>query len=694
MNYRIGIDVGGTFTDLFMWASDGRVDTCKALSTPKDPSVAVVSALEMMAEKENLTLNEFATKVTNIVHGTTVTTNAVLTQTGARTGLLTTEGVRDALEMRRGIREDQYDNRLENVVPLVPRYLRRPVSGRLDYSGKELTELNRDDVRDAVALLKTNDVSAVAICFMHSYANPEHEAGAAEIVRELMPEAYLSVSSEVLPTVRFFNRISTTVMNSYVGPILKAYLDRLTGRLSEIGFSGVLLIMQSNGGVALPEVMAARPAATLLSGPAGGPGAASTYAKPHNNDDCIVVDMGGTSFDASLVQGGEAATYNESEIDRMRIALPMLAITTIGAGGGSIGWIDDGGLLRMGPQSAGAMPGPACYDIGGELPTCTDANVVLGYLDPNTFAGGRMKLQADKANVAITKHIAEPLNMSAENAAAGMYRVINTNMAHGTREITLKRGYDPREFLMVVAGGAGSLHACAIANELEIPRLIIPPTASVLCATGMLLTDLQHDYVRSYVSNFSDLKFGRLKTLIDEMVVEGRGELRKEGISEDRAEVQIALDLRYVKQYHEVTVAVPTDVIDSGDFEAIGTVFHTEHNRVYGYDLSTEGTELELINVRVKAIGRTEKPTLPKLENTGAEASPALRGTRRAYVPEADEFKDINVYDGHALRAGNVIQGPALIERTDTTILVSAAYTATMDELGSCVLQNNGANND
>ncbi|VAV93408.1 N-methylhydantoinase A, partial [hydrothermal vent metagenome] len=310
---------------------------------------------------------------------------------------------------------------------------------------------------------------------------------------------------------------------------------------------------------------------------------------------------------------------------RMRIALPMLAITTIGAGGGSIGWIDEGGLLRMGPQSAGALPGPACYGLGGELPTCTDANVMLGYLDPETFAGGKMKLLADKAKSSIEKHIAEPMDTDVESAAAGMYRVINTNMAHGVREITLKRGYDPREFLMVVAGGAGSLHACAIANELEIPRLIIPPTASVLCATGMLLTDLQHDYVRSYVSNFSALELDKLKTLIAEMSVEGRGELTKEGISEERAEIQIALDLRYVKQYHEVTVSVPSAAVESGDFAAIGEIFHAEHNRVYGYDLAQEGTELELISVRVKAIGRTDKPTLPELKNTGSDPAPALK---------------------------------------------------------------------
>ncbi len=686
MAYKIGIDVGGTFTDLFLWSSDGAVETFKTLSTPDDPSVGVLDGLRAIAQARGVALEQLAGDVTTIVHGTTVTTNATLTRGGAKTGLLTTHGVRDALEMRRGVREEQYNNRFPNVVPLVPRYLRRSIRGRLDYKGDELEPLATEDVREAAELFRREGVEAIAVCFMSSFADDSHERAAAEIVRRELPGVHLSVSSEVLPTVRFYNRVSTTVLNSYVGPILRDYLQSLTTKLGEIGFGGVLLVMQSNGGVALPEVALVRPATTLLSGPAGGPEAAVAYTRLRGRDDCIVVDMGGTSFDASLVRDGEAAMYNESDIERLRIALPMLAITTIGAGGGSIGWIDEGGLLRMGPQSAGAKPGPASYGLGGERPACTDANVALGYLDPAFFAGGKMRLDPEAARKAIALHVAEPLGLDVEEAAAGMYRVINTNMAHGVREITVRRGLDPREFPMVVAGGAGSLHACMIANELEMPELLVPPTASVLCAAGMLLSDLRHDHVRSYVCRFQDLDIDRLRALVAEMSSEGDALLRREGIDPDRTEHQVHLDLRYVKQYHEVTVPVSRAAIEAGDLDAIAKAFHEEHDRLYGYELSAEGTGLELINLRVRSVGSTDKPGIPRIESGGEEPDGAKKGERRAFVPETSTFAEMPVFDGHALVAGNRIEGPALIERTDTTILVSDSFRALIDDFGSCLL--------
>ena len=686
MTYKVGIDVGGTFTDLFLWSSEGDTATFKTLSTPADPSIGVLDGLRAIAEARGMELGAFAGEVTTIVHGTTVTTNATLTRGGAKTGLVTTEGVRDALEMRRGVREEQYDNHFPNVVPLVPRYLWRTVGGRLDYRGEERTAFVPADVRAAADLFRREGVQAVAVCFMNAFANDAHEQAAAAILREELPGVHLSVSSEVLPTVRFYNRVSTTVLNSYVGPILRDYLRSLTTKLADVGFAGVLLIMQSNGGVAVPEVALARPATTLLSGPAGGPEAAAAYTRLSGNDDCIVVDMGGTSFDASLVRKGEAAMYNESDVERLRIALPMLAITTIGAGGGSIGWIDEGGLLRMGPQSAGAAPGPACYGRGGERPACTDANVVLGYLDPDYFAGGKLRLDAAAARTAIKQYVADPLGLDVEAAAAGMYRVINTNMAHGVREITVRRGLDPREFPMVVAGGAGSLHGCMIAHELEMPALVVPPTASVLCAVGMLLSDLRHDHVRSYVCRFQDLDFTHLRALVAEMTDEGDALLRREGVDPAQSAHHVHLDLRYVKQYHEVTVPVPRVALEAGDLAAVAKLFHGEHDRLYGYELSREETGLELINLRVRSVGRTAKPTIPRIAAGGTDPSAARKGSRRAFVPEADAFAEVPVFDGHALLAGNRIEGPALIERTDTTILVSASFRAHLDDHGSCVL--------
>ncbi len=675
MSYKIGIDVGGTFTDLFAW-SEHRLETFKVLSTPEDPSIGVLDGLRAIAEAGDMELAELAHRTRLIVHGTTVTTNAVLTRGGARTGLLTTSGVRDALEMRRGIRERQYDNRYQNVVPLVPRRRRLTAGGRLDFRGEEIEALDTGELRKAAEALRDDGVTAVAVCFMHAYANSAHEQAAAEVVRSVLPEAFLSVSSRVLPTIRFYNRVSTTVLNAYVGPVLRDYLESLTAKLAGAGFGGVLLVMQSNGGVALPEVTLERPASTLLSGPAAGPRAAAACAGVHGAGDCILVDMGGTSFDASLVRDGAAAMANEGEIDRLRIALPMLEITTIGAGGGSIGWIDEGGLLRMGPASAGAMPGPACYGRGGDEPTCTDADLVLGYLDPDFFAGGKLPLDATRARRAIERRIARPLGLDPVAAAAGMYRVINSNMANGVREITVKRGLDPREFPLVVAGGAASLHACMIAGELEIPRLLVPSTASTLCATGMLLCDLRHDFVRSAVGPLESFA-GELDEMIAEMSAEGEELLGREGATQ--IEHQVALDLRYLKQYHEVTVRVP-------DLAAVAGVFHAEHNRLYGYDLEAEGTGLELINVRVLSFGRTAAPPLPRLKDGGSDPSLALKGRRRAFVPESDSVEEVPVYAGEKLLAGNEIPGPALIERTDTTVFVSAAYGARVDDHGTLVL--------
>ncbi|HMR72026.1 MAG TPA: hydantoinase/oxoprolinase family protein, partial [Rubrivivax sp.] len=444
-------------------------------------------------------LEAFAATIDTIVHGTTVTTNATLTSTGARTALLTTEGVRDALEMRRGIREAQYDNRYTNVVPLVPRARRLGIAGRIDRDGRELAPLDLAAVRAAVQRWRDDGVQAVAVCFMNAFANPAHEQAAAAIVRAEWPEAYLSVSTEVLPAIRFYDRVSTTALNAYVGPKLGHYLDRLVERLAGVGFGGLLLIMQSNGGVITPAAARAKAALTLLSGPSGGPGAGLHYVAALGRDRVITTDMGGTSFEASVAVG-MPLVKNDGEIARHRIALPMLDIHTIGAGGGSIGWLDDGGLLRMGPQSAGADPGPACYGRGGTLPTTTDANLVLGYLDPGYFAGGTMPLDVAAARRAIETHIARPMGLSIEQAAAGMYRVACNNMAQGVREVTIKRGFDPREFPLIPGGGAGPIHGCTICSELGIPLQVVPREASVLCAFGMLMGELRHDFVRTFVT--------------------------------------------------------------------------------------------------------------------------------------------------------------------------------------------------
>jgi N-methylhydantoinase A len=686
LKYKIGIDVGGTFTDFLLAFEEGTSKIYKVLSTPDDPSIGLLNGLNEMARDLDLSLAQFLGQVETIVHGTTVTTNAVLTYSGAKTGLLTTRGVRDALEMRRGIREEQYNNRYPNVVPLVPRYLRWPVEERVDYRGAVVMPLQPESVAEAVKLFEKEGVEAVAICFMNSFANKEHERQAAEIVGSQMPQSYLSVSSSLLPSIRFYDRLSTTVLNSYVGPVLRRYLQSLVTRLKENSFQGTLLIMQSNGGVVAPEVAVAEAAVTLLSGPAAGPVAGISYTSINGFNDCITVDMGGTSFDAALIKAKTPLVTTEGDINRLRLALPMLDIVTIGAGGGSIGWLDEGGLLRMGPQSAGSKPGPACYDRGGELPTCTDADLVLGYLDADFFAGGKMKLNYARAAEAIKKHIADQLKFDLVEAAAGMYNIINVNMAAGVREVSVKRGEDPRDFPLVVAGGAGPNHACMIALELEIPVIIIPKESSIFCAAGMLMSDLKHDFVRTYSVPLSRLQKETFLNLYQEMEAEGRGYLRNERIPETRVENSYSLDMRYVKQYHEVNVSVSREDVFNFNLEEIARQFHRKHNLLYGYSLEKEGTPIELLNMRLSCIGRTDKPQFMEEEFTGGDPAPAYKRHRKVYLPAQKEFADVPVFDGARLKYGNRIAGPAIIEQVNTTAFVTPEYALVVDRYGSFML--------
>ena len=686
MKYKIGIDVGGTFTDFLLTLEDGSSEIYKVLSTPDDPSIATMKGISEMAEAHGAGIEDFLKDVTVIVHGTTVTTNAVLTYTGAKTGLVTTKGVRDALEMRRGIREEQYNNRYQNAAPLVRRYLRRPVDERLDYAGGVVRPINEADVAEAADLYLAEGVEAVAVCFMNSFANPDHEQVAAGIIKKKIPEAYLSVSTSVLPSIRFYDRVSTTVLNAYVGPILSRYLNALLQKLGEVWYRGVLLIMQSNGGVTSPQQAKDMAAATLLSGPAGGPVAGVFYTSAQGYNDCLTMDMGGTSFDAALVKNKQPLVTTVGEINRLRLALPMLNVVTIGAGGGSIGWIDEGGLLRMGPQSAGSKPGPACYGLGGERPACTDADLVLGYLDPDYFAGGRMPLYKDKAEKAIEEYVAKPLSFDLIEAAAGMYNVINVNMASAVREVAVKQGADPRDFPVVVAGGAGPNHACMISLELEIPVMVIPRESSIFCAAGMLMSDLQHDFVRTYTSALPDVDLAKFKGLFGEMKAEGVELLGQEGIPEDRVKTVYALDLRYIGQYHEVNVEITGDMAESGDMKAIEDRFHPEHNRLYGYSLEEEGTPVELINMRLMTIGVTEKPRFLEQPYGGDDPSAAFKSNRRAYLPREKKFAEVPVFDAFRLSHGNFIRGPAILEQVNTTTFVTPEYSVLVDRFGSYTL--------
>ncbi|MFH1320064.1 MAG: hydantoinase/oxoprolinase family protein [Bacteroidota bacterium] len=691
MKYKLGIDVGGTFTDFILISQTGETTVHKTLSTPEDPSIGVLSGIKDLSRITGIALNDFIKDIETIVHGTTVATNALLTLRGARTALITTRGFRDALEMRRGIREEQYNNHYRNVTPLVPRYLRLTVDERIDAQGNILTPFDKSELIPIIEKLKQEKAEAVAVCFLNAFKNSIHEEQAVQFLRKNLPSCFITASTEVLPSIRFYERVSTTAVNAYIGPVVANYLDKLTQKLDEIKFAGTLLIMQSNGGVVTPEIVKKSPATTVLSGPAAAPTAGAFYADLLGYKNCITVDMGGTSFDASLVVDNQCVTSTEGSINRYKIALPSLDIVTIGAGGGSIGWLDNGGLLHMGPQSAGASPGPVCYDKGGTLPACTDADLILGYLNPGFFAGGKIKLNKEKAKQLITKQLAEKLNLSLLEASAGMYRIINTNMAQGVRQVSIEKGYDPREFLFIVAGGAGAIHAGEICKELEIPMFVVPDISSIFCAAGMLLGDLKHDYIRSYLTPFSKIEKSHFLELFNQMKDKGIETLIKEGVGEDNIEFHPVLDLRYVGQYHEVQLSVTWEDVASFDIEKIHKAFHKEHNRLFGYSLEEEDTEIEMINVRLRVIGEIEKPKFIKETQSAIPLETALKEKRQVYIPESNEVEEVPVYDGELSLNGNTISGPAIIEKVNTSIFVSESYDCLVDEFGSFIVYNKEA---
>ena len=686
---RIGIDVGGTFTDFYLKGDGGADRIHKTLSTPDDPAEAVMRGLADLADGEALDLRALLGATIRIVHGTTVTTNAVLTGKWAKTGLLATAGFRDALAMRRGIRERLYDNKYTAPRPVVPRRLRLPVRERVDRGGSVLRPIAIEDVDRAAEILAREGVQAVAICFLHAYANGAHERAALDRLRHRMPEAYIAASSDILPELRYYERTSTTVLAAAVGPIFGRYIARLKDRLAGSGFAGPLLIMQSNGGVATPERAAANASTTLLSGPAAAPAASLAVLAPHGEDSFIAMDMGGTSFEASLVRDGAPAVTRGATVNRFAMALPSMDIKTIGAGGGSIGWIDGGGLLRMGPDSAGAMPGPACYGFGGTRPTCSDANLVLGYLSAAGFAGGRMTLDTDAAREAIEREIARPLGLDPIVAASGMYRVMTVGMASAIREISIERGLDPREFPLVCAGGAGAIHAATIARELGIARIVVPRIASVLCAAGMLATDLRHDFVRSFPTRFAAGRtdLDRLDGLAGAMGAEAHETLAAENVGEDRHRLDFALDLRYAGQYHEVEVRARERSMLS-DIGAMTEAFHAAHDRLYGYALADGDTPVELVNIRLAAYGVTDKPAPKRIPRGRAAPGHKLRKIR---LPDRECFEDVAVYDGDALPAGFRGAGPMIVETALTTALVPPGFAIEVDGYGSLILTDTGA---
>lgn len=678
MKYKLGIDTGGTFTDLVAMDKTGKVALAKVESTPEKPSAAIRSGIELLSEELGLNVEEFLGQCDLVIHGTTVATNALIEQNYAKTGLLCNKGFRDVLEIRLLYKEERYDPYYPPPRMLVPRYLRLPVEGRVTIDGTIYTPLNMDDVKKAIAKFKQEGVEAVAIVFLWSFVNPVHEEAVRDMVAREMPEAYVCISSEVLPEYREYPRTSTTVLNACLDPVVSRYTSETERLLKSLAYQKEVRYMQCNAGIASGDILRKKAVLALDSGPAAGPVAGLFFGRLLGYDNVITMDMGGTSFDTSLISDGAIDEVKGADVIRYRLGIPKIRVSTLGAGGGSIAWIDSGGVFRVGPQSAEAIPGPACYAKGGEDPTVTDANVVLGYFDPDFLLGGRMRINSELSKKAINGKIARVLGLTLEEAALGIFNIVNANMVNGIREISLERGYDTRDFALVVGGGCGPAHAGRIAKELAMPLVVIPRMASGLCAFGEVIADIKHDYPASYTTLLDDLNPDRLTDILEGLESKGYQDLASEGIPKDAAHMVRTLYIRYVGQAWECPVVIPGGKITKQMIPEIEESFHAVHERLYTF--SDRATKCELITVMVTAYGRGPKFEIPSQPYEGRDASKAKKGERAAFFEEYKKYIRIPVFDGTKVGAGNIIDGPAIVEEPTTTIVVFPGSHLRLDE--------------
>jgi N-methylhydantoinase A len=657
--WRIGIDIGGTFTDLAAVDETGRLVIAKCASTPRDQSEGLMEGLGLLAAECGTDLAGLLARTERIVHGTTVATNALLERKGAHVGLLTTEGHRDVIEMREGLKDDRYNVRMPPPVPLVPRARRLGVRERVAADGRIAVPLARRSLDAALKTLARAKVDAVAVCYLHAYRNPRHERLTARALARSLRGVYVSLSSVVLPQIKEYERIWTTVVNAYVGPALARYLTALRARLAARGYRGDVLIMQSHGGVAPIRESARLAAGAVLSGPAGGIAAGRYAARLLDEGNLITFDMGGTSTDIALLQRGEPTLTGEKTVGIAKVALPSLDIHTLGAGGGSIAHVDAGGILHVGPESAGAQPGPACYGKGGDRATVTDANVVLGFLDPANFLGGRIALDRVAAERAVDR-VARVLGTERLAAAEGIAKVVDTNMAEGIKIVSVRRGVDPRKFTLVAFGGAAGLHVTEVARLLEIRRVVVPTMAAVLSAWGMLATDLRYELVRTHVSEVSRLAPATLRKLLATMEADGRKRL---GVFDGSVRVRRALDMRYGEQIFEIPVGLDgVDLARADLLDEIVTRFHRRHEELYAY--SAPGQEVVVVNARVAVVG--ELPPLATGAADGARRDAPAATRRRVWL---GDWVEVPVFRLDALPTGWETKGPALFESATTTVL-------------------------
>ena len=687
----IGIDVGGTFIDVVVIDQDGGVRADKVLTTPADLSVGILHGLnKVMGDSLRHALAH-----SRIVHATTTATNALLQHQTPKIGLITNRGFRDILEIRRHARPDVYNHRLEMAAPLVPRNLRIEVTGRLDHRGGILQALDMAEVDDAVATLLREEVASIAVCFLHAYARPDEELRVAAAIARAKPGAYVTCSAEVCPEFREFERTSTAVVNAAVMPLVDTYLARLESELHRNGYARDLYIMQSSGGMMSASDIRRFPVNIIESGPAAGVVAAAAIGREVGRPNVISFDMGGTTAKAALIHGGRIDLTTEYEVGGARhgaqggggygtgypIRVPFMDVVEVGAGGGSIAWIDEAGALRVGPHSAGAEPGPVCYGFGGTEPTTTDANLLLGRLSPDYFLGGEMKLDLRAVERAIDERIAKPLGMSPEAAAAGIIEVSNALMVRALRRVSIERGRHPADYAMVAFGGAGPLVACYLAEELGIPEVIVPPMPGVASAVGLLGSAIRHEFRQAFFGNLADFDLAAANTLLARLANEGRDAVRASGVADTDIALQPVAELRYVGQAYEMRIELPALRLDRATLDEAGRRFHAEHKRRYAYDMPERA--IEAVSLKVTAIGQVGSAQPPRLRARGAVLNPKghrpvyFRGTGRIGCP---------VFERADLAPDHVVLGPAIVEQKDSTTVLPPAWRLTVDGHGHLLL--------
>ena len=683
---QLTIDVGGTFTDCLVLEESGQLQRFKASTTPDDPTRGFFDAATKSAKYYGQSLEKFLGDVEQIVHGTTLGTNILITERGAKVGMLTTKGFRDSVEMRRGIKNlhgSMFDVFIPPYKPLVPRYLRLGVEERILYDGRVRTPLSEKDLRANAQKLLDDGCTAIAICFLHSYANGEHELKAKRIVQQMAPDAYVTTSHEILPVWREFERFSTAVVSAYIGPAVTRYVRRLQSGLKEQGFNGRLLMMLANGLVQVVDECVDRAVYLLNSGPAAAPSAATYLGGLHDTKNLLSVDMGGTSFDVCVIKDGEIPTTTESWVGEHRVSIKMVDVPSVGAGGGSLAWVDTLGLLRVGPQSAGADPGPAAYGKGQEA-AVTDADLVLGYIPADYFLGGDIKLDVERSHQAVAR-VGGNLKMDVHKTALAIYTTINTVMANLITEVCTKQGHDVRDFTMVAGGGAGGIHAAAIARQLSIPMVIVPRVAALMSAFGMFAKDLGLEYARSCFRSQGQLNFDEISSLYADMHRQAGEDFARIGIPASQMSFQPTVEMRYVGQFHDVEIDLPAENLNAENLQALLQNFHTKYERMYTYSMLWRPVEFHTFRLKVTAMRQAVKMAANAPAAAAVEA--ARRGSRMCLFDGNPTQVETPAYDWDRMEPGHKLAGPALIDDKTTTVLVLPGFTCELDAYRNLLLR-------